>query len=303
MRLEIPARGFNLVNKNVTGMALEVHSGRVWFDRVGKRVCVPTPAQPALSSSEVVWFDDATPPGATRTGTWSWDTVQRASGTVANVNPPAVGLVEYSFTGATAPLNVGANDTLTVYALIDPCDPPREVMISWYDGVTWDRRAYWGEDLVWAAGKHSMGALPAAGEWVRLEIPAATVGLAGKSVKGMKFSVHSGKVWFDRVGLEPGTIAASSTSPSWSDRLRDLGTLLTYGRMSHSAFRYQSMPGRPRASFAPQSVVAPPPLLALHPRAEPARGDGHDHRRLTLERLRVHLVRRPARGPGHHLHG
>jgi RHS repeat-associated protein len=257
VRLEFPARGFNLVDRNVTGMSLTVHSGKVWFDRVGKRTCTfPPPAQPALSSTEVVWFDEATPPGATKSGTWLWDAQQRASGTVSNVSPPAVGSVEYQFTGATTPLNVGLNDTLTAYVLIDPCDPPREVMLSWHESASWEHRAYWGEDIWQFAGRHSMGALPAPGQWVRLEVPASVVGVAGKSVSGLKLNVHSGKVWFDRVGLEPGTNAAATT-PSWSDRLRTLGTLLTYGRMSHSALRYQSIPTASRTFTAPQSVATP----------------------------------------------
>lgn len=236
VRLELAARGLNLVDRNVTGVSLAVHSGKVWFDRVGKGTCtIPMAAQPALSPSEVVWFDDATPAGATRSGTWLWDTQQRASGTQSNVSPPAVGDVEYSFSAPSTPMNVGADDTLTVYAMLDPCDPPREIMLSWYDG-SWNHRAYWGEDIWQHAGRHSMGALPAPGEWVRLEVPASLVGVAGKTVTGLRFHVHSGKVWFDRGGLEPGTIAATS-APSWSERLRGLGrrTIAGTGHRRRSA--------------------------------------------------------------------
>jgi RHS repeat-associated protein len=146
--------------------------------------------------------------------------------------------------------------------MIDPCDPPREVMISWYDG-TWEHRAYWGEDLFQygTAGpsRFAMGALPAPGQWVRLQVPASSVGLAGINVTGIKFSTFAGKAWFDRVGLEPGSSAAiapaAASEPievrSFSDRLRDLATLLAYGR-GRTSFRYQSL-----QSTSPWSASSP----------------------------------------------
>lgn len=48
-----------------------------------------------------------------------------------------------------------------------------------------------------------MGAVPAAEQWVRLEVPAAVVGLEGRAVDGMTFSIYGGTegaaVW-DRAG-------------------------------------------------------------------------------------------------------
>src|ERR1043166_3866657 len=45
-----------------------------------------------------------------------------------------------------------------------------------------------------------MGPLPAAGQWVRLEVPASQVGLEGSILKGMDFSAHGGSVTWDRAG-------------------------------------------------------------------------------------------------------
>jgi hypothetical protein len=47
-----------------------------------------------------------------------------------------------------------------------------------------------------------MGALPPAGEWVRLEVPANMVGLEGAAVRGMAFSRYDGRVTWDAVGTE-----------------------------------------------------------------------------------------------------
>jgi hypothetical protein len=45
-----------------------------------------------------------------------------------------------------------------------------------------------------------MGALPAAGGWVQLQVPAATVGLAGRTVSGMAFTHYDGTAYWDRAG-------------------------------------------------------------------------------------------------------
>jgi hypothetical protein len=62
------------------------------------------------------------------------------------------------------------------------------------------------------------------------------------------FSTFAAKAWFDRVGLEPGNSAAiapaAASEPiearSFSDRLRDLATLLAYGR-GRTSFRHRSL--------------------------------------------------------------
>jgi len=45
-----------------------------------------------------------------------------------------------------------------------------------------------------------MGTLPQAGQWVRLEVPANAVGVNGRLVDGMAFTLYGGKAWFDRAG-------------------------------------------------------------------------------------------------------
>jgi hypothetical protein len=61
-----------------------------------------------------------------------------------------------------------AGDKLFANVLVDPCSPPREIMIGWYDG-SWEHRAYWGEDLLPyntpGTGRIRFGDIPAGGEW------------------------------------------------------------------------------------------------------------------------------------------
>jgi hypothetical protein len=78
-------------------------------------------------------------------------------------------------------------------------------MLQWNDG-SWEHRAYWGENLIeWGtngtASRQFMGALPRAGCWVRLEVPAVTVGLEGREVNGMSFVLWDGRATWDAAGL------------------------------------------------------------------------------------------------------
>jgi hypothetical protein len=45
-----------------------------------------------------------------------------------------------------------------------------------------------------------MGVLPAAGQWIRLEIPASSIGMEGRTLAGIWTNAFSGQVWFDRIG-------------------------------------------------------------------------------------------------------
>jgi hypothetical protein len=152
-----------------------------------------------------VWYDEAVPAGAFTDGIWMWDTAQKASGSQSNTEPVQAGLHQHYFQDATQTMSVGQNDKLVCYVLIDPCDQPQEIMLQWHDASGWEHRAYWGQNLIpWGANgtvsRFNMGAVPAPGQWVRLEIPAASVGLAGRVVDGMAFSLSGGRAWFDRAG-------------------------------------------------------------------------------------------------------
>ena len=86
-----------------------------------------------------------------------------------------------------------------------PANPPTEVMLQWHDGASWEHRAYWGANTIgWGvdgtASRRYMGTLPAAGQWVRLAVPASQVGLGGKSVSGMAFTLYDGRATWDYAG-------------------------------------------------------------------------------------------------------
>ncbi|MBI4658512.1 MAG: hypothetical protein HY735_06635 [Verrucomicrobia bacterium] len=127
------------------------------------------------------------------------------SGKVAHQFAIAAELHYHYFTGAATPLEVLPGDSLVTFVLLDPANLPQEVMPQWYDGNSWAHAAYWGANLI-ARGandtvsRRSMGALPSAGQWTKLEVPAGLVGLDGRSVSGMNFVLYGGRAIWDSSG-------------------------------------------------------------------------------------------------------
>ncbi len=70
----------------------------------------------------------------------------------------------------------------------------------------WSHRAYWGENAIaWGGGtpeRLRIGSLPASGQWVRLEVPVASLRLApGTMIDGWAFTQHGGTVYWDNAGI------------------------------------------------------------------------------------------------------
>ncbi|MEZ5305358.1 MAG: DUF1549 domain-containing protein [Verrucomicrobiales bacterium] len=160
-------------------------------------------------ATEVVWIDDAPPAGVNAQGGWQF--VDKAgdqpvvSGAKAHTRT-AQGLGQHFFDNAKDPLKAYEGDKLFTYVFLDPKNPPKEIMLQWNSGQ-WEHRAYWGENKIdWGEnGKPSrlhIGALPKAGEWVRLEVDAKSVGLnPGTPIKGWAFTQFDGTVFWDKAGI------------------------------------------------------------------------------------------------------
>jgi hypothetical protein len=95
-------------------------------------------------------------------------------------------------------------------------------MLQWNDG-SWDHRAYWGANNIgWGTNgtnsRRFMGALPPAGQWVRLEVPASLVGLEGRVLNGMAFTLYGGRATWDHAGKA--APANATASFEWFDLMR-----------------------------------------------------------------------------------
>lgn len=162
-----------------------------------------------VAATRQYWIDDETPAGARLQGDSPWEFVSRPDHPVfsgqKSTRRQAPARSQHFFSDATAGLKVGDGARLFAHVYLDPRDPPRTLMLQFCDGG-WDHRAYWGEDLIdWGdkgtAGHAPMGPLPKAGEWVRLEVEPARVGLrVGAELNGWAFSQYGGTCYWDAAG-------------------------------------------------------------------------------------------------------
>ena len=171
---------------------------------------------------EFVWIEDSIPARSETGGQlWKfsgekWEPVFSGS---ASTRLDTLHFQESRFLGAPAPLRVGEDDVLFCYAYVDPQSPPPALMLQFHSD-DWEHRAFWGADII-GRGKPStpsrfhVGDLPKSGEWVRLEVRAADVGLQpGDIIDGWSVGQHNGGVWWDRGGI----VSRIEQSP-WHDSL------------------------------------------------------------------------------------
>jgi hypothetical protein len=162
------------------------------------------------TNNDFVWVEDSVPngavPGADGGDAWTWVSSSPApfSGTAAHQSNLSSASHQHYFSFAWTTLPVNTGDVLFAYVYLDPANPPQEIMLQWTNG-SWEHRAYWGANLNTygvdgSNSRRAMGALPAAGKWVRLEVPARSVGLEGSTVQGMAFTLWGGKATWDRAG-------------------------------------------------------------------------------------------------------
>jgi hypothetical protein len=177
-----------------------------------------------VGANDTVWVEDAVPGGAgtgtTDGGSWTWIESNPApfSGTKAHQSALSSGLYEQFFNWASTRLPVRSGEVLITHVFLDPANPPREIMLSWHSGTNWEHRAYWGANLIQygtdgTSSRRYMGPLPAAGQWVRLEVPASAVALEGANMQGMAFSIYGGRVTWDRSGTAPAPTDTTTTEP------------------------------------------------------------------------------------------
>jgi len=117
------------------------------------------------------------------------------------------GLHQHFFDSAATPFAINVGESVFVWACLDPDNPPTTLMLQWHNAAEgWEHRAYWGADTIHfgtpdgSAAHLRVGDLPTAGQWVMLKVPADKLGLAGKSVDGMAFTLFDGRAAFGLTG-------------------------------------------------------------------------------------------------------
>ncbi len=179
------------------------------------RTTIPITSVTGSNLNETVWVEDVVPPSATlgQDGgdSWNWVSSNPAqfSGSLAHKSNLRNGEHQHYFYSASGAdtLSVNSTDRLFAYVYLDASNPPTQVMLQWNsNSAGWAHRAYWGANSIcWSgcaesASNHYMGALPATGQWVKLEVTASEVGLSSDILNGMAFTLYDGRATWDKAG-------------------------------------------------------------------------------------------------------
>jgi hypothetical protein len=165
------------------------------------------------------WMEDSTPAGATQQSAngdaWNFVSSNPSSqfGALSHKSNNVAGDHVHFFTGATATLQISKDDILYCWVFPDTVNPTTEIMLEWNatDATGFEHRAYWGANSLsqgtdGTPSRRRMGAVPPAGQWTRLEVPASLVDMEGRVANGMSFRLFGGRCSFDQCGRFPGAI-------------------------------------------------------------------------------------------------
>jgi hypothetical protein len=217
------------------------------------------------------WFEDKLPVGVTPGGSWDWQTVDKRN---IHTEPAALGTHGHWFQGDPVGLVVGKGDILYAYVRLLPNQNPETLMLEWHDGDGWEHRAFWGADRIkegkpHSAGRYRAGNLPETGKWVRLEVPAAKVGLEGKTLRGVAFKLHGGQVQWGRTGTvqveEPSVavIKAFAMKPDGEGRWTGRFPLAGTGMFRAELRNPQGHPNKAMKELQYVALPDKPPYIAL----------------------------------------
>jgi hypothetical protein len=169
----------------------------------------------SANSPNLVWVEDSIPTGGVGGSdggdSWNWVSKNPApySGALAQQSNAKGGEHQVYFTGATATLTIGSNDTLYAWVYLDAANTPSEAMLQWCDGTGNWHRANWGGNSLPYGPSTYVAPLPTAGKWQQLTVLASQVGLGGVTVNGLAFTLYGGRATWDCAGL----LSSNGTNP------------------------------------------------------------------------------------------
>ncbi len=193
---------------------------RVALEKVAGSVKYADPATTASAKPvEVrdVLFDDAFPPGATNRNTtrnsadWVTDPPFRAhSG--RRVLRQANTFFHEDVIQFRSAIRVPGAATLEAWVYIDPKQPPHAITLQLSGG----KKLWWGNESTPGSLGTRLGALPKAGEWAKLSVSLADLGLKeGQSVSSLTLQEHSGVVYWDAVAFKGQSVPSTDVLASF----------------------------------------------------------------------------------------
>lgn len=213
LKLETPAD-----REKLAALDAEIAQKQKLIDAEAAQVTYLDPAAisppPPAATSETVWLEDAFPEGgkvqASPGAPTQW--VEASEGNQVYSGKRSLkrtdkGLAQDVWDQASTPLVLPVEAKIFAYVWLDPADTPRSIMLQFFK-EGWHHRAVWGDynAIDWGTvntpQRVHMGELPAAGQWIRIEVPIEKLGLAtGDGLKGFALTQFGGTVFWDKVGV------------------------------------------------------------------------------------------------------
>jgi hypothetical protein len=123
---------------------------------------------------ETPWFKGASPPdpSAAAGGPYKFRSETIPSGIIS----------QWDGSAPRGDFPIRAGDKLFVYVLLDPKDPPFEVLLQLHANNSYDHRAFWGtSNRITHMEPPLVGPLPQRGQWIRLEVDPSVLGVGDRA--------------------------------------------------------------------------------------------------------------------------
>ena len=210
--VQLPASGkqrlrLQLGSEGATGWTVEVRANGESL----ARNFIPEVPPPSGNLEEYSWLEDSVPQAAQEQGGWVWarkpDPVHSGERSLMLTGN---GRQERSFRNSTYWLVAAPGDQLFAWVWIDPKNPPKVIQLKFGSEAPagmFEHSVFWGD--LQALGEpppaptpRRLGDLPPAGQWVRLQIAADSMGIKpGTVLRQMAFLQVDGTVYYDKVGI------------------------------------------------------------------------------------------------------
>lgn len=210
--VQVPASGkqrlrLQLGSEGATGWTVEVRANGESL----ARNFIPEVPPPSGNLEEYSWLEDSVPQAAQEQGGWVWarkpDPVHSGERSLMLTGN---GRQERSFRNSTYWLVAAPGDQLFAWVWIDPKTPPKVIQLKFGSEAPagmFEHSVFWGD--LQALGEpppaptpRRLGDIPPAGQWVRLQIAADSMGIKpGTVLRQMAFLQVDGTVYYDKVGI------------------------------------------------------------------------------------------------------
>ena len=159
-------------------------------------------------AEEIAWIDGRLPPGSTAEGSWLWNEAVKQDEMSSHTDAQEEGLKIHSFTTEKTVM-LDKDSKIFQYIFIDPKARPSGIMMKLFLDSE-ELSLYWENDeeafvhLNEYITAWYMGPIPAAAQWIGLEIDCKEFDIEPTGLKGISFITNNGKLWWGKTVIKTG---------------------------------------------------------------------------------------------------